>query len=110
MSQIIGATFMRVGGCVTNETKPQSSTSCWNNFHLFEGKKLNKYWRIKGMKISGVSSWLKRINRNTDDAYVKIKVLKPAAREFVTASLISITLIGPRAGNWQDAFNEKWKP
>ena len=103
MSQIINGSYMSVGQCGLLSSS-QSSVKCWNNFHLFQGKKLNPYWRIKNIEINNVNRWLKKPNINTNDPYTKIRVQKNVSQNRVVANLRSVTLVGPKNKKWKEAF------
>jgi len=107
-SQILYGSNMVVGKChKLPSSGSQDPVTCWNYFHLFKGKKLNRKWRIKNVEGSNIAQWAKKPNVNTDRPYIKVKVLKPADRvEPVIASINWITLIGPKNTKWKEAFKQ----
>jgi len=77
-------------------------------FHLFSGKKLKSGWKIKKIVIAGSYNWVngRKYEQNTDNIASTVRVVKPKHyNKTATAMLKEITLIGPRNGRWQDAFD-----
>ena len=105
-SQLLRSASMVVGKCqMLPSSGSQDSVSCWNYFHLFKGKKLNRKWRIKSVESSNITAWLKKPTLQSDLPYMKVKVLKQANQvEPTIASINWITFIGPKNTKWKEAF------
>jgi len=105
-SQILYGSSMVVGKCqMLPSSGSQDSVTCWNYFHLFKGKKLNRKWRIKSVEGSNIAAWIKKPTLQSDLPYMKVKVLKQANQiEPTIASINWITLIGPKNTKWKEAF------
>ncbi len=102
-SQTLGGVNMILNQCGLGMSKVNS----YAHFRLFWGKQLKAGWKIKDMKITSSAQWTnKKWRSNTRYISTKIKLTNSKNQSSgTTAQLTEITLLGPKNGKWQDAFD-----
>lgn len=108
-SQVIGGVNMLVHNKYRTGFFPKKPLEITGYFRIFSDKRLRPGWKIKSINITGNYEWTKtKYRRNTQIIRTMIKIVKPAqVSKASTAMIKEIVLIGPKNGQWQDAFSAR---
>ena len=102
-AQVVGGVNMLVNDWLQN----RSDYDRYTYFNLFDGpRKLAPGWTVKNVVLSGSYIWDVRPRSGSEQIFSRVKVTNLTSQKGSTKAMLKeLVLIGPKNGNWQDAFN-----